>query len=531
MRECMLDFYKLLNSNINNAIWVQTTETERFLADFNSLNKQKNLYKNIVVWDCATGLCEYNQELGIIEPHSDKNLAKRLFQPTAFLAHLNMLRFESTLPLGKGAIFIIRNFQLINGVTPQVTQLFVSLFETKSINRPKVILMGDTLRIEPEQEKLITVFNYDLPDEKEIGQIVDQFKKQLKIDISVEDTKNLVSACKGLTFDDIVNTFKKSVQFKGGLDIAMVQNEKIEIIKKSGCLDYVIVGDANIDDMGGNENFKSWLKEMNVSRTDAAKEFGVAPAKGYIAFGVAGSGKTESAKMVAAMMKVPLLELNFSKIMGSMVGQSERAVDRALRTVKAVAPCVLLLDESEKTLGGYKSSASSDSGTLSRVLSRILNFLQDESTDVFTVMTSNDISKLPPELMRSGRLDTHWFFDIPNETERRDIIDIYLTKKNKKLTKALKDYAVDATNHFTGAEIKGFVENLVRKLFIARCEKKTAKITEEMIDAAAEEIVPVFKSSSDTVTALQTYAESRARFASNRPRVNQYSLGDLNISL
>jgi SpoVK/Ycf46/Vps4 family AAA+-type ATPase len=237
--------------------------------------------------------------------------------------------------------------------------------------------------------------------------------------------------------------------------------------------------------------------------------------------------------MTANLLNVPLLELNFSKIMGSLVGQSERAIDQALSVVKACAPCVLLCDEAEKALGGYVSSAASDSGTLARVMGRLLSFMQDNDNGVFIIMTSNDISKLPPELLRSGRLDTQWYFGLPSATERESIFNIYLNKKNKTLSPKLMDAAVKATNNFTGAEIKATVENMMRKLWSRYKQDNTidtSTFIKEDILLSVDEVVPVYRSSADVVTGLQHYAETRALFASEPDRQSNTITNSIDIS-
>jgi SpoVK/Ycf46/Vps4 family AAA+-type ATPase len=140
----------------------------------------------------------------------------------------------------------------------------------------------------------------------------------------------------------------------------------------------------------------------------------------------------------------------------------------------------------------------------------------NDNTTVFVVMTSNDITKLPPELMRSGRLDTHWYFGIPTKEERKAILTIYLNKKNKKLSNELFEYMLKETNHFTGAELRNAVDNLMRKIWVKNKNNDTNKICVTKLDIhnAAEEVVPVFKSSSDIVIGLKSYAEHHARMAS-----------------
>lgn len=178
----------------------------------------------------------------------------------------------------------------------------------------------------------------------------------------------------------------------------------------------------------------------------------------------------------------------------------------------------------------YASSNQSDSGTLSRVLGRLLSFMQDDNSGVFVVMTSNDITKLPPELMRSGRLDAQWYFGLPNMTERKSILNVYLNKNHKTLSKDLMNHAIMATNHFTGAEIKLMVSIMMRKLWIRYMKDNTVDtktFIKEDIDAAVSEIVPVYNYASDIVLELQQYAKNRARFASKSEETSAKTIDSL----
>ena len=186
-----------------------------------------------------------------------------------------------------------------------------------------------------------------------------------------------------------------------------------------------------MNDIGGNNALKDWLYEVKDLFTEEAAEFGLTKPKGYMSVGIPGCGKTALAEAFAGTMKVPLLILSINRIMNRMVGESEKKIVQALQVAKACAPCVLLLDEVEKVLGGVNSSNNSDSGITSRVFQEILKFMNDNDSGVYVIMTSNDVSQLPPEFTRAGRLDATWYFGLPKEEERREIFKFILTSINK----------------------------------------------------------------------------------------------------
>lgn len=377
-----------------------------------------------------------------------------------------------------------------------------------------IIVTGCTTDIPPELEKVFTVWDFPLMDKEEIIEYFDTFLNTW--DYTEKEFNSLASAASGLTDREIMKIFMQTLAEKKRIGCNKVtpsdiSKEKIQIVKKSGCIDY-IEPKYNIDDLGGCDNFKEWMHKVKEATSDEARQFGIPFPKGAMLVGVPGTSKTASAEILASYLNVPLLSLQMSKIMGSFVGQSERAIANALRIAKAVSPCVLLLDEAEKSIGGVQSSNSSDSGTLSRVMASFLNFLQDDS-NVIVMMTSNDVSQLPPELTRSGRIDAQWIFDLPNKAERHEIIDIYLKKNNLFVDKELHDYIDETTKNFTGAEIKSAVKDMLINLYYRL--KKTnqsldnRKLDKSDIDDAIKNTVTVWKSSKEKIQAFRAYSKDR----------------------
>ena len=208
---------------------------------------------------------------------------------------------------------------------------------------------------------------------------------------------------------------------------------------------------------------------------------------------------------------MPLLSLSMGRIMSRFVGESERKIMQALDVAKASAPCVLLIDEVEKALGGINSSNNTDGGVTARVFMEILKFLNDNDYGVYIIMTSNDVSQLPPELTRQGRLDAKWFFDFPKENERKEIFKIHFSKYNKEINSDLLDLAVSKTNNFTGAEIQEIVKNTIRKSFIRFKKDNNNELKEEDITSAINEIIPISKTSKESILALKSYCSNRFR--------------------
>ena len=204
-----------------------------------------------------------------------------------------------------------------------------------------------------------------------------------------------------------------------------------------------------------------------------------------------------------------------------LVGESEKRIDQAFRIAKACAPCVFLIDEVEKALSGTRSSNASDAGTTSRVFSSVLQFLQDNNK-VFVVMTSNDVSQLPPELTRSGRLDAKWYFSLPTAEERQDIFRIHIGKTGKEVSeKDIKAVAEEAAN-YTGAEIKEIVKAAMRKAYKRYKEDGNPELTLEDLIPAVKDVIPIYESSKENIAYLEAWVHGRARHTSRRTTEDGY---------
>ena len=415
------------------------------------------------------------------------------------------------------AIFIIKDLHLYfndKDVMRNLRDLCETFGKIKNVNTCHIIVTSPVLELPPELEKIFTLFEYPLWDKEEIADYTrDICLKGCKM--STEEWQAVSEALVGLTKREVIRALSHSMaKYKPEihLELADLHSTKIQIVKKSGALDF-IVPQHTMDDLGGCDNFKTWVRKIKSAMTPEAVKFGIPQPKGAMLVGVPGTSKTVSAEILASYLKIPLLSLNIARVMGSYVGQSEHRIMEALRIAKSVAPCVLLLDECEKVLGGHMSSNATDSGTLSRVMAQILNFLQEDNTGIITIMTSNDVSQLPPELTRSGRIDAQWMFDLPNEVERGEIIDIYIKKQNLVLNAPERLYLIQATENFTGAEIKSAVKEILVNLFYRQQESGSTDInrivTTKDIDAGVNNVVTVYQSSREKIESFRNFAASR----------------------
>ena len=257
--------------------------------------------------------------------------------------------------------------------------------------------------------------DFDLPSIEELASSANDVISNFGPTNSLDDNiiNNMVGhgskAALGLTLAEAENVFAKSLAHTRCLDPQIIIEEKKHIIRKSGVLQFYDV-DRDMDSVGGLGNLKKWLKQRGGSFSKEAREYGLPNPRGVLIVGIPGTGKSLVSKCIGHDWNMPVLRMDVGSLFGSLVGQSEANMRKALKTAEALAPCVLWIDELEKSLGG--SSGSSDGGTTARVFGSFLSWMQEKTTPVFVVATANDVSALPPEMLRKGRFDEWYFFRI-----------------------------------------------------------------------------------------------------------------------
>lgn len=380
-----------------------------------------------------------------------------------------------------------------------------------------IILVSPVMEIPVELEKEMTVINFPLPTRDDLSilldKIIDDVKefKQIRIDLDEAGRAKLLQAALGLTLGEAENVFAKIIvkdeRLSGG-DVNEVFMEKQQIIRKSGLLEYYAASET-FDQVGGLKVLKEWLQKRAVAFTDQAREFGLPPPKGVLMLGVQGCGKSLCAKAVSTQWQVPLLRFDMGRMFSSLVGSSEENVRKAIAVAESIAPAVLWVDEIDKAFAGSQGSGATDGGTTARVFGTFLTWLSEKTAPVFVVATANDISQLPPELLRKGRLDEIFFVDLPTSEERADIFAIHL-KKHKRDPKNfdIQDL-VKASHQFSGAEVEEAIISALFDAFYAGHDVGT----EDILDALRQ-TVPLAQTMAEKVNGLRTWAEGRARNAS-----------------
>jgi len=363
-----------------------------------------------------------------------------------------------------------------------------------------LVLLDSELTIPPRMEKLITVVDFDLPTEKEIRE---EFSELIEAcaDPSSDEVELGVKSALGLTFTEIENVFAKSYAVDGTISPYIVMHEKKNIIKKSGVLEYYDLTDS-LSSVGGLGNLKKWLKLRGRAFTDEATDFGLPTPKGVLIIGIPGTGKSLVSKCIGMEWSMPVLRLDVGSLFGSLVGQSEGNMRKALKTAESLAPCVLWIDELEKSFG---QQGSLDGGTSTRVFGYFLSWMQEKKSQVFVVATANDVTSLPPEMLRKGRFDELFFVDLPTVFERIEILKIHIARLGRSPENFELDQIAKASKNFSGAELESVVIESLYKGFYADREPTT----EDML-AAVETTVPLHDTMKENITQLRSWASGRA---------------------
>lgn len=384
-----------------------------------------------------------------------------------------------------------------------------------------IVILGPVLQLPSDLEKEVTVVEFPLPDEADITRTLEQVvgavkdTKGIDTNLAPEDRERLVKSAQGLTMDEIESVFARSLVEKKRFDVDAVLKEKQQIIRKSGLLEYY-APDARIKDVGGMELLKEWLDKRTKSFSDKARAFGIPAPKGVLLLGVQGCGKSLLAKAIAAQWNLPLLKLDVGRIFGSLVGQSEENIRKAIAVAESVAPCVLWADELEKGFAGVGGGGTSDSGTTARVFSTFLTWMSEKTAPVFLVATANDVTALPPEMLRKGRFDEIFFVDLPDAAEREQIFAIHLRKRGRPVESFDLKRLAEKTHGFSGAEIEQIVVGALYVAFDADRELEQADLEEEI-----KNVVPLSVMMSEDIAELRHWAALRTRPASKNDEADE----------
>jgi ATP-dependent 26S proteasome regulatory subunit len=381
-----------------------------------------------------------------------------------------------------------------------------------------VVLLSPCLVIPNDLEKEISVVDVPLPTFEELVALLRDIVgvvrkgKKASVDLTREQAEALVRAAMGLTLSEAENAFAKAIASDGRLDVSdveLVQDEKRQVIRKSGMLEF-FPPEQRLEQVGGLDNLKQWLGRRTTAFGEEARRFGLPEPRGVLLLGVQGCGKSLTAKAIAAHWRLPLVRLDVGRLYSGLVGSSEENLRKAIRVAESVAPAVLWIDELEKGMSGSSGAGANDTGVTQRIFGGLLTWLQEKTAPVFVVATANRIDALPPELLRKGRFDEIFFVDLPSANEREEIFRIHLRRKSRDPAGFDVQELAAVSVDFSGSEIE---QAIVSGLYDAFAEK--SELAQRHLLGAIRETFPLATTMHHEIEKLRTWAKTRTRMASS----------------
>ena len=449
----------------------------------------------LFVWSPTSGLNRLGPEGG--RPAGTESLEQTL----AFIERADL-----------EAIFLLPGLDGEAGFeSPSLRARLKEIYRRYFKHRGAVVVSGPDLHIPRSLEPLFTSFELAPPDAATYHSFVSAVlrdiasRREVAVELDSEDVSRLLNALQGLTFFEVQKIITQAVVEDGKLgpgDLSRVLDAKRRIVERSGVLEY-FPHDHPMEDVAGLAQLKDWLRKRKTAFThpERAKEFGLSAPRGLLLLGVQGCGKSLCAKAIAAEWGLPLLRLDPSNLYQKFFGESEKNLKRAIRTAEEMAPVVLWIDEIEKALG----QGDTDGGTSQRVFGTFLAWLQEKKEDVFVIATANDISKLPPELLRKGRFDEIFFVDLPSAKVRESIFAVHLRRRSRLPDSFDIAALAEATEGFSGAEIEQAVISGLYTAFSREQDVSTEILLEEVAGTR-----PLSVTMSEKIEALRAWAAERA---------------------
>jgi AAA+ superfamily predicted ATPase len=379
----------------------------------------------------------------------------------------------------------------------------------QSIERGGSICVISTKSVWSQLQRLGMTLILDAPNEEEMLEIVKEcvtpYKGTIPIDWEDSEYKMAATILANMTKIEAENVLATQMA-KGNLtktDIKELSQAKDKLFSDISGLEKVKI-DSNTLAVAGLNGLQQWLENQQKLLIADLKSRKLRPPRGVLLVGVPGCGKSLSAKFIAASWNLPLYRLDFASIQGMYVGQSENRLKDAFASADNAAPCVLWIDEIEK---GLAANANDSSGVTTRMIGQFLFWLQESMAKVFVVATANDVTKLPPELLRKGRFDELFFVDLPGESERKDIIDLYV-HKNLLPQPSIETFEklVNISDGFAGSDLEGAVRDVAIQAVIYGNEI----INDEMYEKCFKNIVPLSKTSPERIEAIRIWGRERA---------------------
>lgn len=458
------------------AVWIVTAEEARALAVVEVVARA--LQAPLAIWSSARGL----------EPLAPKAI--------------DGLGALDAIAAAKGPLCVaLLDFQVALA-DPRVVRRLRDLLAQLAEARKSLIVIGPRSTLPDGLATDVAVVTLPLPEDAELAALLDAAAPQ-PLDAAVRH--RAIQAARGLALTQAKRAFARAIRTDpamGTNGLSVVLAEKRRMFAAGTGIEHVDLQDK-AEDVGGLEIFKAWLTERALAFAPEARKFGLPAPRGVLLVGVQGCGKSLSAKSVAQHFRVPLLRLDLPRVLGASAEMSaEESLSRALAAAESIAPVCLWVDEIEKGFAG----ATHDDSRAARLLGSFSTWLQERRASVFVVATANDVTRLPPELLRRGRFDELFFVDLPDEPARRTILATHLKRRSR--DPATFDLAslADLCANYSGAELEQVVVGGLHRAFAAQRD-----VTDADLRRVAQDLVPLYRTYEEQIKGLREWARGRCR--------------------
>jgi hypothetical protein len=356
------------------------------------------------------------------------------------------------------------------------------------------------------------VLRLPLPDDAELAALLDAVQAGLAhpkapVPVAPEVRHRALVAARGLSEGQARRAFTRALRRDASLGhagAAVIAAEKKRLLSRDLGLELVESAERP-DDLGGLPGFKAWMEERALAFDPDASRFGLPPPRGVLLVGVQGCGKSLAAKAASASLGVPILRLDLPRVLGN--AGAEESLARALEAAEALAPVALWVDEIEKGFAGSSPADGADARA-ARLLGAFSTWLQERQGPVFVVATANDVSRLPPELLRRGRFDELFFVDLPDPEARREILSLHLRRRGRDPEAVDVPAIADLCQDYSGAELEQVVVGALHRAYALDRDLETGDLRR-----VAQDVVPLFRTYEEQIKALREWARGRARVA------------------
>jgi ATP-dependent 26S proteasome regulatory subunit len=489
-QQILQDLMKLFLSR-TSIVYILSDEEDRVEGLLKEVSSMLQPKPKFLVWNPFQGLTD------------DRTRIENSLHPLEALDKV-IERTDQVLYLFEGIHSFLKTDPLISRKLKDLHRALRNRYSTVFIVAPYLVITEDLRRD-------MIVYELPMPDANEVERTLmgvisgSPQASQLTKSLAPPLKDQLVKAALGLSVDQVARAFRNALIGRATVDSALIDavlEEKGQMIKKSGILT-LVKNRPSLDDIGGLENLKEWLRKRAHILSSEGASFGLQLPKGVLITGLSGCGKSLCAKVFASFWGIPLLHLDMARLYDETIGEPEQALQVALRTAESVAPSVLWIDEIEAGISIQSQKAGG--GTQSRVFASFLTWMQEKGAFVFIAATANVIELLPPEVLRKGRFDQIFFVTLPNPQERKAILSIHLKKTGADLSHINLDVLVKVTEGFNGAEIEQAVNGAMVEAFHSK-----QSLSEQDIVIAAGNIIPLATTMREEIGRIERWAYKRA---------------------